>query len=78
MSKQHAMDNGLGILIELEKPRLSLTYHSGLDDTVGQVKTYRTFASGKRIPATFRHLAVLLLLRCHPSLYWNGGLSGLI
>ena len=56
MSLQYAVNHGFEIMTD-ENHRGHLQFADGsYDKTVGQVKTYWTFASGERIPVTFEVL----------------------
>ena len=56
MSLQYAIDNGLEIKTEPENRGYLQFADGSFDETVGQVDTYWTFASGQRIPVTFEIL----------------------
>ncbi len=56
MSLQYAIDNGLEIKTEPENRGYLQFADGSFDETVGQVHTFWTFASGQRIPVTFEIL----------------------
>ena len=56
MSLQYALDHGLQLQTEPENRGYLQFADGSFDETVGQVKTYWTFASGERIPVTFEIL----------------------